>query len=578
MSSSYFADLTQKAPEFASQVDEYFSLLRSRWYERGISTTDKYVSWSKENLAWLVLSRIQRSEEVSSQELDQIAQKAWDFHGRENHHFMITCMDGRNLPVVMMSMVPRLGGAIRTRAGELFSFVDEADGSVFVDEESFVAKAIAKLVSDPKRTGHTIYYSFDSHLGCAAKSQSYETLEGGQGQDGGLVSDIRRKIKLATAIDGYVQRLKRDKKAVASLVPLLFSYNPHDGVLWMGLELFADTVSEEGLSDKVLSQLLQEGKVVSTLKYLRDPEIVATLESMQIGKADFREDFLATLQRNWDAITALYSEGKGALFTRLVGDVRQIYLLQQYQIVPLDSDAHFQMKRRIISEASVEHKAKLLLKNLVTRWSIARNDESHDSWPYGVHDEQGVVITEGGYAPFPRVGSQVNTDTFAVFSKEDSRHLIDHVKLALRLVRGLRKNGTIEDPLRTLTGLEFVAAPILVKNHEIVRGLSEETWRLLETMDSWKLFASIDWRGGAATYVWDQSQFSIICQQLLAKETLPIADYAALVEGMYSLFVRMRSMMLDAELRSMILNGNIVVVHKLLDHYRRPRVVMPMVV
>ncbi len=529
-------------------------------------------------MSWLVLSRIQRSQEVSSQELDDITQKAWDFHGRENHHFMITCMDGRNLPVVMMSMVPRLGGAIRTRAGELFSFVDEADGSVFVDEESFVAQAIAKLVSDPKRTGHVIYYSFDSHLGCAAKSQSYETLEGGRGQDGGLVSDVRRKIKLANAIGGYVQRLKREGKAVASLVPLLFSYNPHDGTLWMGLELFANNVSEEGLTEKVLNRLLKEKKVMSTLTYLRDPKVVEQLKQLQIGKADFREDFLATLKRNWDAISILYDNGQGSLFTRLVHDVRQMYLLQEYQVVPVSSKAHFGTKQRVISEASIDHKAKLLLKNLVTRWSIARNDEGENSWPYGVHDEQGVVITEGGYAPFPHVGSQVNTDTFAVFSKEDSRHLIDHVKLALRLVRGLRKNETIKDPLNQLVGPEFVAAPILVKNHEIVRGLSEETWKLLETMDGWKLFVSIDWRGGAPTYLWDKSKFSAICQQLLAKETLPISDYAALVDGLYSLFIRMRSMMSDAELRSMILSGNIVVVHKLLDHFRRPRIVVPMVV
>ena len=101
---------------------------------------------------------------------------------------------------------------------------------------------------------------------------------------------------------------------------------------------------------------------------------------MQPGTADFRNDYPRSLLSNWRATIKLYDQGNGEIFLLILEKLKYIY------------------SKNSISETILKQKAKFLLKNLVTRFSIAGTS---DKWPYANHQEEMIVITDGGYAPFP---------------------------------------------------------------------------------------------------------------------------------------------------------------------------------
>ena len=78
---------------------------------------------------------------------------------------------------------------------------------------------------------------------------------------------------------------------------------------------------------------------------------------------------------------------------------------------------------------------------------------------------------------------------------------------------------------------------------------------------------------------WKRSQLLAIVHNASAENSrkVEIHDVISFVDGLYELFDRMRIMMKDKYFRQMILHGNIVVFHIMVDENRRPRYLIKLV-
>ena len=576
-------NLEVQAPHLARQLKEFMGKLSERWLDRieNRERVGRGIDWVQSFIAWKALSRLQRAEEAQDPRVGEARELAREMHGKSNHHFFVTCIDGRNLPAIMFSFVPKLGGAMRTQAGELFSFGEELDPkTVAVNKDSFEAQAIKKLVADPERKGNTIYYSLDSHLGCAAKDGMHLS-EGAEESDGGLLDDVGRKMKISHGIQEFYRELRGQKIPVADIVPQNFSYNPHDGTIYLGLEMHIDNAPREGFTQRVLSEYRKNGDVVNTWDFLEDAEVIKALEAQNIPQADFRGNFAESMLGNWQAIYALWNKGEGEVYRKIYQRIKQAYIKNGFSISDeVGSDSHLIYDgEKVVIRGAIENKAKVMLKNLVTRWSIAQANQGEGAWPFAEHQEQGVVITEGGYAPFPNPGNKpFPPDMFAVFAYDDPHNLVDHTLLSANLVRDFRRTGKIKDPLGKLEGAEFVGVPVLVLNHQILRNLGEESWGILERTNFTDLFSSLDWNFGSEIYRWGKPDIKDLLMKAVGKETFTEAnDVSELIDATWELFSRTKAMLLHRDIRRLIIKGRLLIVNKLIDGYRKPRVFMPMV-
>ena len=337
--------------------------------------------WLKKFAELYYQSRIARAKDLDAPEVTKAQKLAWQYIGKGNHDFFATCVDGRNMPTVMYSKPPHVGGVLRSPAGIVNGFMEgQQKGAVMIDYDSYVVKQIINILRE--KTGDTIYYGLDSHLGCAARTQIHAT-EGGQQVDGGVRADIISKMMIARGVVQLRAELHAKGENVARVVPLFFSYDPTSGGVVSGLELHIDDkeVADKGYTAEVLDRLAREHKIVRTIDLLSDPAVVKLLaREMKPGSADFRNQYPRSLLANWKAVTALYQGGKGMLFTRILDQLSEVYATSD------------------ISPMLLRQKAKFLMKNLVTRYSIAGTDTK---WPYDSHQEEMTVITDGGYAPLP---------------------------------------------------------------------------------------------------------------------------------------------------------------------------------
>lgn len=571
-----FQELLQaEAPHLAEKNGQYFSLLGERWLARipDQQKAELWKQWGQEFNALKLRSRHRRAEDLGKKDaegqgiVDQAREKARRVIGEKHHHYFVTCIDGRNLPTIMMSHVPHFGGAIRTQAGELFGFRESIGGkNVVLDQESFEATLIIKELLEGK-PGETIFYSLDSHIGCAARGQLHQG-SGGLETDNGLLMDIERKLRIAQGITDYAETLGKTKK-VANIIPQLFSYDPHDGTLHMGLEIHVDAVQDTGFTDEVLASLSAESKIVKTRDFLSNPEITKYLEEAVVA-TDFRNQFAESLLSNWTAIETLYDNGNGPVYQTIRAALIQAYKNGGFEIGNEDNLAEKQ-----ISYLALENKSKVMLKNLVTRWSIAKDADEHH-WPFAKHLEQGVVITDGGYGPFQPQESDIPPDVFAVFSKEDPAFRLGHIKLGVSLIRNFRRAGSIQDPTGMLEGADFAEAPVPVFNHAVLRNIAPETWQQLNAIDFMSVFSQIDW-DDPIIKTWTVKNIQDMLQGALKDVTFSFGESSALVEGFWELFESVRHLMDDPEFRTWIVSGRVLLVNKLIDHDRQPQVFAPMV-
>lgn len=569
---SYQELLFTEAPRLAEKNAEYFSLLAKSWSERlNNPKTELWLKWAQETNAWKLLSRDRRARDLAKTNeegaglLDLAREKARRVMGENIHHYICTCIDGRCIPAIMLSHLPHFGSVIRTQAGEQLGVQESVTGRpALLKRDSFEAHALKRLLEN--KPGGTIYYSFDSHIGCAARKLKHERGVRSEG-DNGLLMDVERKIEIANSFVDFANELGGKNKNLATIVPQLFSYDPHDGTLVMGLEMHVDAVKGVGFTDEIQSQLSAEGKIVKTWDFLKNAEIAKELEAAVLP-ADFRGQFSESALNNWTAIEKLWDNGNGLVYQTILNSLSQAYQNGGFEIGEEDS-----LSGRKISIQTLEHKAKVMLKNLVTRWSLAKNE--HD-WPFAQHLEQGIVITDGGYGPFQPEGNNIPPDVFAVFSGEDHQFQLQHIKLGVGLIRSFREKGSIEDPTGMLVGKDFAEAPVMLFNHAVLRNISEETWQQLRKIDFMEVLKTINW-DDPKTSEWGMSEIKNLLREKLKGVNITYTEGETLDKGFLELFERVRDFMDDPEFRSWIANGNILLINKLVNNDRQPQVFAPMV-
>ncbi len=527
----------------------------------------KHFAWSKEFIFAYLHSRTQRALELDLPEINEARNLARKYIGVDAHDFFVTCVDGRNMPTVMFSKPPHFGGVLRAPAGAVTGFMEgQEPGTVFIDKNSFVVKQLVSLLKE--KSGGTIFYGLDSHLGCAARGQIHATEGGGQ-QDGGVRSDSLSKIMTSRGILQLRRELHEAGAEVAEVVPTFFSYDPTTGGVVAGLELYVDEerVAKHGYTHQILDEMAAQGSIVRTIDLLSDPKVEAMLRSqLEPKSADFRQSYAQSLVANWRAITNLYQDGKGELFQTIYELMTRTYAKAGWLIGHHDST-----ERHSISERTLKQKTKFLLKNLVTRYSIAGTDKN---WPFDSHQEEMVVITDGGYAPFASINA------FAVFSR-DLNALLTNTKLTIDLIRSLRRNQAIRDsiPEIGLTEEEFLAAPVIISNKSILKKIKPESWEVFHSLRLDTQLVRLNWDDPETLNFRRSDILSLISKVAMERSAkLEIYDMVAFVDGIYELFDRMRIMMKDKYFRQMILHGNIIICNTLVDGNRRPRYVAQFVV
>lgn len=533
------------------QLNNFIALQTDRCVNRG--TIKSNFSWLKKFAELHFKTRIKRATELTTPEVIRAKELARKYVGEKNHDFFVTCVDGRNMPTVMFSKPPQVGGTLRTPAGVINGFMEgQKNKSVFIDFDSYVVKQIIKLLRE--KAGDTVFYGLDSHLGCAARAQIHST-EGGHQVDGGVRADIINKQITARGLLQLQKSLKDKGENVADIVPIFFSYDPSTGGVISGLELHIEDkeVVDVGYTAEILDKLASDKKIVRTIDLLKDVVISKLLSGViGAGTADFRNHYLKSLLKNWQATTKLYDEGKGEIFLLILERLRHIYT------------------KNNISEIILKQKAKFLLKNLVTRYSIAGNS---DKWPYASHQEEMIVITDGGYAPFPAL------DAFAVFPRDP--FLLTNIKLTIDLIRTFRKSGKLKDPIINsgLTQDDFFSAPVFISNKSIFRNFQDRSWQAVRDLNLDNIFSEIDW-DDSIILNWDKSDVQKFIFKAVKQKNVEIEfdDALRFIDGIYELFDRMRRMMKDKNFRQMILHGNIVIFNTLVDHNRMPRYIVPFVV
>lgn len=571
MSENFLADV-KLSTTLATQLSQLIEAQAQRCSSRvqDVSSKERVFQNFKwvEKLATLhYKSRISRATDLESKEVAQAQELARQYIGAGNHDFFATCVDGRNMPAVMFSKPPHVGGVLRAPAGVLSGFMSgQSSNTVFIDYSTFVVRQISKLLQE--KAGGTIFYGLDSHLACAARGQIHET-EGGRQEDDGLRSDIISKLMIARGILQLRSELMSQGKPVAEVVPTFFSFDPHSGGVWFGLEAYVQdsAVAADGYTSSHLQKMAKDGLVISSMQLLNEVEVQEALKAeIDPGSADFRFNYAATLQKNWQAISKLYDQGQSDLFKYLLERMIAVYQKAGWLIGDMDS-----FDRQSISNRTLKQKTKFLLKNLVTRYSIAGATEK---WPYDHHQEEMVVITDGGYAPFPA------TDAFAVFS-HDLNGLIPNTKLTIDLIRNSRRQKKLINtfPEINFSQKDFIAASVLISNKSIIKGLTEKDWETLGAVDLNLIFSQLNW-DDQAVLNWQKPNISDLILSCVNQKhiVLEMSGVLRFVNGVYELFDRMRLLLKDKHFRQMMFSGNILILNTIVDDNRFPRMILKLVV
>lgn len=542
-----FAKLHDMSAPLANQLVDFVGQ-----YKGVVDPTElnRFTEFSSQYLT----SRVARGNELASPKISEALALKETFHGEGDHFFFVTCIDGRNIPTIMFSYVPRLGGFLRTRAGDIFEFEELMNSDEMrIDPNTEIYKKIRQLLID--RPGETVYYGLDSHLGCKAR-EGISTQEGSPRHDKGLRDDINRKLKIAKALKQIREDLVSEGKKVAEVVPDLFSYDPENGTMIVGLEqvmddpIFAD---EHFDLHEGIKSLAAQGKIIDTWSLLQDEEIAAALRGT-VKSVNFRTDYSDGLLSNWHAITDLYDNGNGALFQKLKHKVSELY-------------------GSAISDEHKDHKAKIMLKNLVTRWSQAENkgpyvDDSGtliNPWPFSEHEERTIVISERVFGPFESIEKFVVTPATVAGEQE----MLDNATTGLSLVRQFRPESERK-------------MPVLIDSQVIVRSFNnlppeERTaaWDIIRGID-FSFLSNIDWDDPAVAN-WTLHDIGKIWRDYLRDRDIGSGRVALIVKDfIWESFSRMRSFLGDRDFRSQIKNGNVIIMNTIVNRDGKPELILPL--
>lgn len=406
-------DLSQRLnlPELSDglwwQVTRYISAVESinELREKPLNNGFRWLAMLEFKMAQFIFSRDLRVADTLSPEVTE----ALDIKNRlfvSGPPLTFLCMDSR----VLSNLIACLQGrSLRTPAGDMTNeFLPKAFGPGLFLREGELTQMI-----DQHLAGHDIIVEMlDSHFGCAARGIDQRQKLGYDPADGGLAADVKRKRQMAEALKEFVQKRYGSAKKI---FPLQFSFDPHEGYSFQGLELNLEDkrVMADGFTAKVLKQLIEEGKIVSTKALCQN------------------EEFRKILSKKWFALDyeTNYRQSK-LLFWKNVDDMcaealPMIHRALQSVFPHLNQGAN----RHELIQRSI-----FLLANAYNAFLLNTDEQGKPkAYLYDTHEESVIAVTFSEKGPFDRA---------VAFSIDPhNKQLSDHLTLGMQLIWNNRKSG-----------------------------------------------------------------------------------------------------------------------------------------
>lgn len=531
------------------QVSHFISLLEEYSSKRPSPRSREDYDYLRDFFPRLIDDHNVRIVEVESREYKKALQLAQQQFPHKP--FWILCMDGRVLTILMYGGSAHIDDSIRVPGGILREFVRGKDAKFKLQEDSVYAQLLKRALDNSPTDA--IAEIFDSHIGCAAR-KAEEGSRGKYPEDSGLLTDVLHKKQMIDAAERFVEEEYRGMKR---LFPIQTSFDPHTGFLYMGLETdsaFRYAVdSSRVYTEEVLRALVKEGKILSAESIADDPKMKKIFNKYDFDLA-WKTHYVESAMKFWEAIAAM----KRDVLPLIEEKVKAVFPnLRDTN----NKDATDQLALRSILLLTNTFSG--FLQNKHPEGEPVHNGDSHSKfhhrYAYGIHEEEGIKLTEGGYPPH-------KISMFTVFSLIENK-LPGNMELAAMLVRSNRMDGRIEDHSGNFPDKkEFTKAPVPVVMLELVRDgrLTEADWKALEEID-WFDLVEMDW---------DHMTYEEFDNYIEAKGKLaqPIAN--AIIK-----LKRKMGVIFDAQrtISHHLVNHDQVILPLLMDHTRKIRCLIPFV-
>lgn len=429
----------------ALQMDDYLSLRNQVQETHGFPRPEREKRFLHTMFRDIVDERNARASDLASEEVQEAEAIANNIFPLPLYGFL--CIDSRVTATTMYGLVAA-GRITRVPMGDIFEFEQsENEGLVLREDATFDA-----LLEQAFSQDDVISQDLDSHHGCAARERE-ENDKGKEPEDHGLLEDVMRKKRIATAMIEHVATNYPGK----TIVPIQTSFDPHTGWMDMGLELDGSLQQAQergGFDQELLGELRGSRQILNTRNILQDSRIRQLFEARIIPNLDWgsHDQYRESVNIFWKNVFAMKEEG---LIDVVKEHVRNLY-----------GDR---------SEIEIEQRAAMLAAGAYNGFLL---NYGRRHYPYAEHKESCVIVSEGGKGPFNRNSS------FSV-SRGASNELSANMRLAGSIVRDNRKAGRITDYTGAYTGIEqFRAAPVPTMLEVVVRND--------ENID-WEKAAQIDW-------------------------------------------------------------------------------------
>lgn len=484
--------LEKQVDDLMQLYQNYNELLPMMYRQRG----EDLVSHRAFYLSFLI-DRNRRAEETATPEYNDTVEFANSQLPVET--LMILCMDGRVKLIHTNGFSAGVGGSIRTAGGMLEGFEEEEAGLTLRPTSSFARLIERKINEDSDKP---LGENFDSHWTCAARIQEEAATGNYPHADAGLYRDVRYKKRMVEATRDYVNQYSPDAKR--DLILTQTTFNPTTGYMYMGLETDAAlTFAESQATDPkyaefnkdVMKELIMKEKIISTGELAAEKVFRSAFEKYKF-QADWKNGYESTAKQFWTGIASLKEELMPQLSERLIA------------IYPTLA------RRGERARKELEHRAMILLTNAFNAYLYNPNHDEmsylemddHDYealgiYPYGIHNEEGVKVSEGGHPPY-------DITMFVVYPGDT-----DSVETASKIVRGNRAGKRVKDVLGNYDNDPegFAKSPVPVVMQEIVR----ETELSKVSDHEWETLKGIDWSDMPSN--WDRMTYEDFDRYLVEK-------------------------------------------------------------
>lgn len=387
------------------------------------------------------IDRNRRAKEVGSREYKDIAEFARELLPMAT--FMLLCMDGRVKPIHTNGFSADVAKSIRTAGGMLDDDYETVDGEWILKENSNFGRL---LLMNSYRNDY-LAEVFDSHWTCVARTEEEEAAGNIPEHDKGLYRDIKVKKIMIDAAKKFLTNQPDADQLNVSFIQTQF--NPTTGFMYMGLETeTALSYVEETARRKAarlgvdpeeevkyaefnkgsIQYLINREMIISTGQIVSDIKFREAF-SRHLFQIDWRSHYVDSARKFWTNVASLKEE--------LIDDIKTKLL----KIYP-----HLSENTKLTNK-ELEERAMLILTNSYNTFLhnkdhdeieyLGMDDKEYEEqgkYPYGIHNEEAVKISEGGQPPY-------DIPLFVVYPGD-----LESMEKAAKLVRKNRREKRVADP------------------------------------------------------------------------------------------------------------------------------------